>query len=227
MDAVEEGVSEKLKYGINGKDAFSYMLRMIISQIVSDVDQMLFGVCFSEEGDLLEQWREYADKGSGLAIGFERNWFENLCKRYEIFKFAKVEYGYKEEKKPIVEKLAGSIYEQMICTIADGEGNKIFEGTYAFSFPMVYDKKELYQESIFIKKEEYRNEKEWRLILDDENTYKTYDDWCEYYNWSKSDGEKINGGIYNLIPNGMEFMVRNGKIVPYLDMKYDLDVYGK
>ena len=28
--------------------------------------------------------------------------------------------------------------------------------------------------------------------------------------------------ITNLIPKGMEFIARNGKIVPYLDLKYDL-----
>lgn len=32
---------------------------------------------------------------------------------------------------------------------------------------------------------EYYNEKDWRLILNDENVYKIYDDWIEYCNWSK------------------------------------------
>ena len=233
MDVVKEKVMENYKksqdlygsiiYGVNTDDAFSYMLQMVTSQIISDTDQMLFGVCFSEEGDLLEQWREYADKGNGLAIGFERNWFENLCKDSEMFKFAKVKYGYKEKEDTVVEKLALSIYENMIFAIGNGEVSKFLDGTYSSSFPVMYDKMEIYQDSIFVKREEYCNEKEWRLIINDEDTYKTYDDWCEYYNWSKGDAEKSEYIFQKLIPNGMEFMVRNGKIVPYLDMKYDLD----
>ena len=56
----------------------------------NNIDQMLFGICFSEEGDLLGQWREYADKGTGLSIGFDVKWFENLCEKV-IFKFSKVQ----------------------------------------------------------------------------------------------------------------------------------------
>ena len=29
--------------------------------------------------------------------------------------------------------------------------------------------------------------------------------------------------IYSLIPNGMEFMVKNGRIIPFLDLKIDFD----
>jgi len=29
--------------------------------------------CFSEKGDLLSQWRAYADDGEGVAIGFDPN----------------------------------------------------------------------------------------------------------------------------------------------------------
>lgn len=236
MNVVKARVMEKYKefresYGLTIYDsadldnAFSYILQMVTSQIIDDTDQMLFGVCFSEEGDLLEQWREYADKGNGVAIGFERKWFEDLCKseENEIFKFARVEYGYEKKGDTIVEKLASMIYTRMILALENIKKGKFFEKTDVVNFPIICAQKELYQESIFIKKEEYRNEKEWRLIINDENTYKSYDDWETYYNWSKSDSEESEFDFQKLIPKGMEFMVRNGKIVPYLDMKYDLD----
>ena len=40
------------------------------------------GFCLSEEGDLLSQWRGYADNGYGLSIGFSKSELDNLCKNY-------------------------------------------------------------------------------------------------------------------------------------------------
>ena len=34
-----------------------------------------FGCCMSYENDLVQQWREYGDKGKGLSIGFDLDWF--------------------------------------------------------------------------------------------------------------------------------------------------------
>lgn len=42
----------------------------------------LFGVvgfCLSAEGDLLSQWRGYADNGAGIALGFDRRITKELC----------------------------------------------------------------------------------------------------------------------------------------------------
>lgn len=78
-------------------------------------------------------------------------------------------------------------------------------------------------ESVFQKGKEYKSEEEWRLILDDEETRKNYPEWDIYYNWKNKNlrfGEKE---IYSLIPNGMEFMVKSGRIIPYLDLKFDVD----
>jgi hypothetical protein len=36
--------------------------------------------CFSTIGDLLSQWRGYADDGKGVAIGFSQNYFESISK---------------------------------------------------------------------------------------------------------------------------------------------------
>src|SRR6202035_5793546 len=36
------------------------------------------GFCMSEEGDLLSQWRAYADDGIGISIGFNKDYFDAL-----------------------------------------------------------------------------------------------------------------------------------------------------
>lgn len=37
-----------------------------------------FGFCLSEDGDLLSQWRGYADDGRGVSIGFNKQYFERM-----------------------------------------------------------------------------------------------------------------------------------------------------
>lgn len=231
LDAVQEEIMnqytnnndfwDSVIYGMDMDDAFSFMLQMLISKMKKNTDQMLFGVCFSEDGDLLGQWREYAEKGTGISIGFDVEWFERLCDN-DMFKFSKVTYGYKKENEVIVKKYATSIYHQMIEAIREGNSKGIVDVSGATGIIEV-DQNWLYLDSIFIKKDEYENEREWRLILDDEEMRKSYDEWDVYYNWRKDTIEICDETIYKLLPNAMEFMVRNGKIIPYLDLKFDLD----
>lgn len=42
------------------------------------------GFCLSEEGDLLSQWRGYADDGRGLSIGFRSDYFEKLSEAVRL-----------------------------------------------------------------------------------------------------------------------------------------------
>lgn len=229
LDAIKEKIIERYEEsndfcesvicGMNKKEAFSFLTDRAIEKMKSDTDQMLFGVCFSENGDLLDQWREYANKGTGLAIGFETKWFNNLCEG-EHFKFSKVTYGYEHKNRKIVKKFADSLYEEMIYAISREDTNRIINEEMCLSHLIQMC---IYMESIFIKREEYRNEKEWRLILDDENTCKSYDEWEIYYNW-KNECDKYHGSnIYKLMPKGMEFTTKNGKIISFLDLKFDLE----
>lgn len=227
LDAIKEKIMERYKenkdsnesviYGMDMNEAFEFLANCIIENIEKDTDQMLFGTCFSENGDLLGQWREYADKGTGLAIGFDIKWFERLCNN-EIFKFSKVTYG--KENEAIVKKYADDLYNEMIYAIVRKDSKRIINKDMCLSH---LTQMCIYQDSIFLKKEEYKDEQEWRLILDDENTSKSYDEWDVYYNWKNEKSHYGKVSIQELIPNGMEFMANNGKIIPFLDLKFDLD----
>ena len=48
--------------------------------------------CFSRNGDLLSQWRGYANDGCGFAIGFDRLLLEKYLKRDERFRVEGIEY---------------------------------------------------------------------------------------------------------------------------------------
>jgi Protein of unknown function (DUF2971) len=57
-----------------------------IPQLLDQLDLVLgfiggCGLCMSEEGDLLSQWRAYASDGAGVSLGFNREYLEELGKR--------------------------------------------------------------------------------------------------------------------------------------------------
>mgnify|MGYP000438235650 FL=1 len=79
----------------------------------------------SEEGDLLGQWREYADKGTGVAIGFNIEWIQKLCNN-DSFKFSKVNYDYSKDSK-LIKKYATGIYSEMIRAIENGETKELID----------------------------------------------------------------------------------------------------
>ena len=59
----------------------------------------LYAVCFSEEKDLLSQWRGYADGGSGIAIGFSKDILEMVNEGPYGLAFKQVCYAEKEQRK--------------------------------------------------------------------------------------------------------------------------------
>ena len=66
-------------YGMDKDNAFKYILERVMKNIRSDSERLYYVACFSEKYDLLGQWREYADKSRGIAIGFDEKWFVKLC----------------------------------------------------------------------------------------------------------------------------------------------------
>lgn len=209
-------------YGMEKDDAFKYILEKVMKNIRDDSDRLFYAICFSEESDLLGQWREYADKSRGIAIGFDENWFVKLCEIVkDMFRFDKVQYEHNDKNvDEIIQNRAELIYRGILQDIDSYNTQSLLESKFKVSYDIIRAKKLLYEDSIFIKRKEFEIEQEWRLVLDDE-IVKTRDDWRDYYNW-KNNKYSSDNIIHKIFPNALEFMERNGKIVSYLDLKYDI-----
>lgn len=212
---------ETVIYGMDVDESFEFILKKVISKMDNNTNQMLFGICFSEKGDLLGQWREYADKGTGIAIGFNLEWLQKLGNN-DSFKFSKVNYEYSKDST-LIKEHAFHIYCEIIRAMENGETKELIDESRYLPYMISLHKECLLFESVFQKGKEYKSEEEWRLILDDEETRKDYPEWNIYYNWKNEDLSFREEKIYSLIPNGMEFMVKSGRIIPYLDLKFDVD----
>ncbi len=171
-----------------------------------------FVSCFSEERDLLSQWRGYAEDGNGVAIGFDSEALSSLGQppsgdliSSEIVTFKKIEYKEINQKAAIrdaainlIKELKKLISKQKIINSTELKDNSIDSFNKCFL--------SLFKMSIFMKNPFFREEKEWRL------------------------SHLTDNGIHNkpsliLSPkihfSDIQYRSKNSDIVPYIDLYFD------
>ncbi|MFY9410850.1 MAG: DUF2971 domain-containing protein [Methanosarcina flavescens] len=116
--------------------------------------------CFSKKGDLLSQWRAYANDGKGISIGFDRRYFESIKeldnKEFEIFD---VIYRYEEQEK-LLRNLFSTIRADNLKALEDfyiNKGNKNY-------FQEIVLASVLLKYRVIFKNETFSEEKEVRLV---------------------------------------------------------------
>jgi hypothetical protein len=63
-----------------------------LKKFVVDANRVGYAFCMSESGDLLSQWRGYADSGKGVSIGFDSGLF-NIEQQYPWYEAAEPIFG--------------------------------------------------------------------------------------------------------------------------------------
>jgi hypothetical protein len=130
-------------------------------------DRYALGVCFSEERDLLSQWRGYAADGAGFAITFYREALERVAKDHPESKLELTKIAYGEQDFDKINAIVRVLHE------AFGEDAKLYSesngtGNIALDFGPNGEKHLKYEEaarSLFTAKNgAFREEKEWRLF---------------------------------------------------------------
>lgn len=134
------------------------------------------GFCLSENGDLLSQWRGYADDGRGISIGFNseylsslssarssRNEFAfNLCQiLYDPSKQAEIANEHLEALKPLFERGAfRSMTGSLLAPISEEEKTDIKKATEEAYLVTLKAMLRMFE----IKHPAFAEELEWRLI---------------------------------------------------------------
>jgi len=156
------------------KRMFPMMQTILLEEFDRCLLQYFFavGFCLSEEGDLLSQWRGYADDGRGVAIGFENSFFSDLtettpdrAKGFDLL-FAQVCYDPKEQRnitRPYFEKFCeltndGALTKPSFLSYQTEEDYQ--KKAHLLQIEMIGFIPHLYA----LKNPAFREEKEWRLI---------------------------------------------------------------
>lgn len=135
-------------------------------ELLENVDSIrsvnVFIGSFSEEGDLLSQWRGYCPPGAGYALGFTPQYLEEAAERSGQFYLGRCTYDRIEQIAVVRELVDAAVERKPGTEIADGaEGSRedrehamwkmSFQDALAFAAPL-------------LKHERFSEEKEWRLI---------------------------------------------------------------
>ncbi len=179
------------------------------------------GFCLSAEGDLLSQWRGYADNGAGIAVGFDRNDLKALCDgtKEEVIgpTLGKVIYESPKQRaaiRPHADRLEKFINKGILTDIAilperrsneEDEIGRELKTHYNFQFLRMMDV------LFIIKNKAFSEENEWRILR----------------LLIKADFENntLKGGPYR-DPQNLDFRARGDHIVPYLRLPIPDDKKG-
>jgi hypothetical protein len=145
-----------------------------VSTIVRQLDDLISlvggaaGICLSQEGDLLSQWRVYSENGSGVSIGFDQTCFGVTGSPLPPLK--QIIYDWTAQKQ-LIEKELDYIIElvrkgagQPVTLLMLGDDNKRKEDRAALyqklSWAVFYLLPHLFE----LKNPAFQEEKEWRAI---------------------------------------------------------------
>ena len=210
------------KYDIND-EKLTYINERISSVIDGTFYQnkrnmITFITCFTEKGDLLSQWRGYANDGKGLSIGFNKSILQTFETGDYSYHFRKIIYKRKEQMQYIQDHLDSLIKAYEKVDIAQPIENTLGKFLWDLSLSISV----LRNYSAQFKNEAFKEEREWRLFINTHTSNICYstengnDDVGEIEeNYSKDCAYK-NG----IIRRAIGFRTSNNYIVPYIDLNF-------
>jgi len=165
------------------RDGLKILEQQHLRSHLANFNQFLdgLGFCLSEEGDLLSQWRGYADDAMGVSIGFSKSYLQALAESFREnlkyrFSLNQVEYELEEQKsllQPTYKKIKDSINKgalkltpPTVLTENRTEKQKQLENANFKNLYLDYSVKLLLlTENLYLlKTKAFSEEKEWRLL---------------------------------------------------------------
>ena len=140
--------------------------RVLVESVL--IENIALGMCFSEERDLLSQWRGYANDGAGFSISFKTSELDRLPEQDghdASLYFEQVCYGSRDlgRTNEIVSQLAEAF-------MSDAEKfDRDVNGRISASLDITLEKRKIQQQAarklFTVKNHAFCEEKEWRLYL--------------------------------------------------------------
>lgn len=227
LDAIEDEYRKdefSLQYmGSTNRDALGKLLDWEYDILRYEFDRggvTNFVVCFCEDGDVLSQWRGYADNGKGCSLRFSVKELEDYCNTYKgISRFEQVDYKtVKEINVTIVEEALKVLNELrglrnwIVENLPSLNGEKTDKMFQYYFHQMISS---VLMSSLKYKNETFKEEQEWRLFFS-QQIYK-------YAKWIYGD-EEIETIVYDdmlkVIKNRIEFNVTSDDLIPFYPIKF-------
>lgn len=101
-----EDISTRIYMEDDYLEAFGVAIRRALESVIADD---LYVACFSEQPDLLSQWRGYCPAGAGLCLGFDLDCIKEFCAT-KGYRLEKCLYDHKDQA-PQIESLVDRCFE--------------------------------------------------------------------------------------------------------------------
>lgn len=216
-----KGRGDRLAFGL-----FVNELKEKIEKEFEDGSISTFALCLSEEGDLLSQWRGYADDGKGICLGLN---VEEILKFVGFspvsgFSLEKVEYLSKEKIHKWVKNAADQmlfIIEIILGAIKDGdiEYNSVDEFDEDIFDTIYYNILSEVEESIKFKADGFKEEKEWRFFI--KNSLNKDDIKGKKFTSIGTLGEEARRKTSEYVADNVEFNIKENDMVPFVSLKFE------
>ena len=219
----------EFKYeGCQNLDAIELLLddtRSMLDRRIKEHTSTNFVFCFSENGDLLSQWRAYADDGKGLCLGFDGRKMNEFCKQNpNVLLFTKVYYltpndyveYLKEVAKRGLEELRG-MRRWIVEEMTQDDSSKDTDSLIGFNFFGWLEYR--IAESYAFKERHFSEEKEWRLFLYDVS-YKQNAEFI-FGERKRKSGPPVAADTDTLLRNRMGFYVKCDDLIPFIPVSFN------
>lgn len=213
----------KLKYDRSALELLISELREQIEKEFENGSIATFALCLSENGDLLSQWRGYADNGKGVSLGLN---VEELSifigpSPMSWYKLIKVEYLSDDELKKWRCYAAGELIwliNTILESINDGEcSDENFDETI---YNTIYCNILWYiEDSIRFKSDGFEEEAEWRFYI--KNALNKMDLKTIYESKNGVLDEKKRNAAKQFVVDNIEFNATSNDIISYITFNFD------
>ena len=224
------GFSYKFEYkGKGNRQAFGLFVNELKKKIEKEFEDgsiATFALCLSEEGDLISQWRGYADDGKGICLGLNVEEILKFVGIYSVsgFSLEKVEYLSKEQIDEWVKNVANQmlgIVEIILGAIE--EGNIQYYSAKEFDEDIFntiyYNILSEVEESIKFKTEGFKEEKEWRFFI--KNSLNKDDIKGKKITSIGTLGEGARRKTSKYVADNVEFNIKENDMVPFVSLKFE------
>lgn len=196
--------------------------RMIRSEL-EDGSLSNLVICFSEEADLLSQWRGYAHDGKGMCIGFSYDLLREKCdKSNGLLSLEKVIYISESERQDLIRKNAVDLLEELkglrtwiVENMTMDNDSPDTDSLLGYNFHGMIES--LMIDSLKYKRDGFREEKEWRLFFSS-RIHKNPE-------WVVGKAKELKGPnhfaeIISLMRNSIEFNISEDNISPFFRIRF-------
>ncbi|MDO4356430.1 MAG: DUF2971 domain-containing protein [Clostridia bacterium] len=176
----------------------------------------------SEHGDMLSQWRGYANDSKGVSLGFSFQALKDFADDNELFSFARVQYIFQSDVERLAALYAGRILD---------ETRRSLPGLSERAEPGDLDQMVLFHahagitrtitESLRYKLNGFSEEREWRLFMTDSAFKVLENSFPELEKYAPEDADVARQRRVEAVHEHLDFFPADDDIVSYYTIPFE------